>query len=637
MPVFPTAKSKTRADKYPSERTFSDSPTSELNSNYWMEWVDAGTLKMAVLPLPSQPTNFTVQASFPTSIEYTLGIRPKREHNYPKQWMVTVSGRIGVKRRHYTDSKVTVYPIEILDKFKRFLEDYQQGATENGAVWLIDDGKQKPGIPTEYRNYNKTTLMFRATKENEHFFVEPVSFTYDRQAASTRQSASWTMVLRAWERDDEQRLPVGYRGYPYHKSGPTSAHTEFVKALDHLTPVMSSAVRTIKDAQLSRVMIDAANKKIALDRDDLVLWLVSEGAKQQAGTGQATLACLSATKLFGWAAAGGAKLKQAQVASLAFAQQAENFRTSVRQATDVLKVPLSIIGNLLAGVDKYASTLQDVVDSTSSAYSSYKALVALMASVRLAQSDTAQMFGQAGGHPSAYSTASLPLMSAGPSGVYTGNSQMIGQPWTVPAGVSSWDQLSQHLYGTTSYGSAIAKLNNAKDATSDSKGKPLSAGDTVLVPADTIVGTSDPDSIMGVDFAVDPASGDLQWEQPAYLVGSGVNLVPVDPGGTDLMLSKGVSNLVQAIRYRAVTRRGAVTSLPGFGLLLAGPGDGMSEMVVAATFAGMRPQLLQDMRVSDVQDQKVVGDTDALLLTFRVIPVGPHSEGIHVVAPLTGA
>lgn len=638
MPVLPTGdNARTRADKYPETRTFAKSSLEEMNSNYWLEWVDAGTLKMAILPFPSQPTNFTVQTAFPTSIEYTLGLRPKREHNYVKQWMITVSGRIGVADRYYTHSEFVIPPIDILTYFKRFLEDYQQGATENGAVWLIDNGKGSTSREDTYHNYNKTTLVLRATKEAEHFYVEPVSFTYDRNAANTRQSASWTLVLRAWERDDEQRPPLGYMGFPHHKSGPTAEHTAFVKALDHITPKEAVGLLRRREEGQSKVMLDAATKLKSEDRASLIQWIDTGAKKTAAGTGQAVQACLSITKLVNWAAMGGSKLKQAQLASLAFVQQAENFRTSVRQVTDILKVPLLVIGNLMAGADKYAATLQDVVDTTASTYSSYKSLVLLLTSARYAQSDAAHMLGQAGGHPGDYSSATLPLMSSGVTGVYTSGSQMAGQPWAVPAGVSSWEQLSSALYGSPSYGKSLAKLNNAKDGVSDSKGKPLAAGDVVMIPAGAIRGTADPDSIMGVDFAIDPAVGDLQWDQPGYLSGTGVDLTMSATAGTDLALSRGIPNLVQAIRYRSITRRGVVPSLPGYGLLLVGPGEGMSEMAVSATFANMRPQMLQDVRIVDVTDQQVVGDVDNLAISFRVYPTGPAGEGIHVVAPLAGA
>jgi hypothetical protein len=186
--------------------------------------------------------------------------------------------------------------------------------------------------------------------------------------------------------------------------------------------------------------------------------------------------------------------------------------------------------------------------------------------------------------------------------------------------------------GDSAYASALAKLNGAKDAYSDTNGKPLSPGDTVLVPVDGLSGAPTVEALMLVDLAVDPVTGDLLTDHLAHQVGSGTDLVSAAAAGTDLALQRGYANLVQAVRHRTITRRGSVPSLKGYGLLLKGVGDAMTEQLVSATVSGTRAQMLQDLRISEIEDLQVFEQDDTLLLEFRVIPVG-STESLTVVAP----
>lgn len=608
-------------------------------SNYWFEWVESGNYKVAVLPPPSRPQSITVKADFPTNISYTLGAIPKREHNKVKSWTVTVTGRTGVESRNYAGYG-DMAPLEILKRFREFLEDYQLGAAENGATWLSDLGTTTDK-DTDYFNYNKTTLIFRATREGEHLHCEPLSFEYDRNAASTRHSATWVLVLRAWMREQEGGTLVsvagGSRGSP---PGQTNEAWQYLIANKiGINAQLRDAVVNAVQAENRQSAIDgerlAADRQI-LNREELRAYRLS-AANALPGTGVACLAAAYIAGRFPWTSVAADKLKQAQIAALSFEQQAEKFRTCVRQGLSVIQIPLGILSSLRSGVEKLVGAVQDSVDTISSTFESYSALVDLLTVSHMAQVDATTMFGQAGGTPETYNTAVLPMSSPSSGGVYVPGGQMAGAPWVVPIGVTSWAQAALKLFGSVSYWTALAKLNNAKNANSDKNGKPLMPGDVILIPASGILGTIDPDSVMGTNFAIDPSVGDLTWDQPAYLLGSGVTLTEVAAAGTGISLIKGVPNLVQAIRYRAVTRRDAVPSLPGYGLLLVSPGQALTEQDISATFASMRPQMLQDLRVADVVDHKVLGEDDKMLISFRVIPVGPDGEGINVVAPIAGS
>ena len=645
MPILPAGPS--RISRYPLERDGIEDAAvggnSQFASNYWFEWVESGNYKVAVLPPPSRPQTLTVKADFPTNITYTLGAIPKREHNKVKSWTVTMSGRTGVEERNYA-GEGGMSPLEILKRFREFIEDYQLAAAENGATWLSDLGSTNSVTgDKDYYNYNKTTLIFRATREGEHLHCEPVYFEYDRNAASTRHSATWVLVLRAWMREEEGNtkglVPVagGARGSP---PGQTN------EAWQYLIANRIGVNAQLRDAVTKT--IQAENMQSAKDGELLTAqrqhlsWVAlrnyrREAAKALPGTGVSCLAAAYVAGRFPWTAVAADKLKQAQIASLSFERQAERFRECVRQGLAVTQIPLGVLASLRSGAEKLVGTIQDVVDTIASTFASYEALVDLLAISQSAQTDAVTMFGQAGGTPGTYDTAALPMTSPSGGGVYVPAGQMAGAPWVVPAGVYTWAQAAYALFGSTSYWTALAKLNNAKNGNSDKNGKPLMPGDVVLIPTSGPTGTNDPESVMGVGFRIDPAVGDLEWDQPAYLLGSGVTLTEVAAAGTGIALTKGIPNLVQAIRYRAITRRDAVPSLPGYGLLLVSPGQRLTEQDIAATFASMRPQMLQDLRVADVRDHKVLGEDDKMLISFRVIPVGPDGEGINVVAPIAGS
>lgn len=617
-----------RTDAYPYHLSYA--------SSYWFEWSVYGLL-MATVPPPSHPQSVTVTEVFPTSVEYTLGSSPKREHNFPKAWNIVITGRTGTEDRRYLTTEL-MEPLEILKTFNTFLEDYQKGATENGAVWLLDQTK-RPGTGGDtYFNYNKTRLTYRSTAENEHFHVEPVSFEYDRNAATTRNSASWTLTLRAWARADGiDGILYAFHGFPADRPTSTADAREYMRQVENQNERnFTDFALAERAAAWSQTLTNVALlDRQVLSQNALKAYRLSAAAAAS-GSGVASLVCADISARFPWSSTAAFKLRQAQIAALTFHNRAVAFRSCVMQVVDLAKVPLSVLASLKSAADVFASTLQLAFDSLSSDVAGYAAVGELLTTVRFAQADSAVLLGSAGGNPSTTSTATMPLSSASQSGVYQGNSQVAGQPWVVPTGVTSWAQLSSALYGNQDYAKSLAQMNNAKDSSSDKNGKPLMPGDVVLVPASGATGTVDKDSIMGVDFLIDPEVGDLVWDQPAYQVGSGTDLVNVPAAGTGLALSRGVANLVQAVRYRATTRRGAVPSLPDYGLLLTAPGDTMTDQLVAATFAGMRAQMLRDVRIAKVTDHAVLGEIDNLLISFRVHPVGPAAESVNVVAPISG-
>ncbi len=603
-------------------------------TNYWLEWLDKGATAGAedtpgVMPLPSQPTAYTCVESYPTTIEHTLGLFPKREHNYLKRWDVTITGRIGVEPRPYL-TKEPQDPIEILDDFRAFLRTYQEGATENGAVWLASTDQNRGET---YFNYANVCLLLHATKENDHLYVELGAFEYDRNAASTRSSASWKLTLIGYAREDIISSPLGYYGFPRKLPSYNKVGKDALEAAAAVTREDEALFQARGMESTNRVLTSLRmERQRSASLAELKEWQ-RRGQAAAPGSGAAVMWCARLTQSFPWAAAG--KLQQAQIASYAFLKQANDFRTCLRQGIALTAIPLTVLGNLRKAVDAYLLAVQEAWDAAGETKTAY--LDVLLSAAEIAGMDGTAMFGNAGGKPGMFSTAEMPLSSpSGFSEVFVPGMQAAGTPLLLPPGVTSWAQAAAAFLGDSAYASALAKLNGAKDAYSDTNGKPLSPGDTVLVPVDGLSGAPTIEALMLVDLAVDPVTGDLLTDYLAHQVGSGTDLVSAAAAGTDLALQRGYANLVQAVRHRTITRRGSVPSLKGYGLLLTGIGDPMTEQLVSATVSGTRAQMLQDLRISEVEDLQVSEQDDTLLLEFRVVPVGSN-EALTVVAPASAA
>lgn len=618
--------------------------TSLGDINYWLDWVEAGLTtddaKMpGLMPLPSQPTSFQVTEHFSTTVERTMGINPYREHNYNWRWDITITGRIGVEMRMYTKPH-PMLPIEILDTFKRYLKEYQEGATENGAVWLANTSESSLNGDA-YFNYQKVYLILHATKENEHFAVEPITFDYQRDAATSRQSAIWTLTLRGWARmADVHWGTKGYFGFPHDKPSYNKEYPDAIQALiDKDSPKASELAPfqlTVEDKISIGFSRGAILQEQAANAQDTLKKYKNYAQAAHAGSGAAVLwAERSVGIAQGWLQTADNKLKQAQIASLAFVRAANAYRTALNEAVDRLRMPLRILGNLQLAADIFADATESALDQVGETFAQYGALLDMLATARAASADAAAMYGAAGGNPS-FQTANLPMTSPNTGSMFIPAAQASGMPWMVPAGVSSWAQIAYTLYGDSGIGVSLAKLNSAKDGYSDSSGKPLMPGSVVLVPTDGITGQPTLESLMLVDLLLDPATGDLRSEQPEYQIGTGTDLSSAVTTGADLAQSRGYANLVQAIRYRATTRRGAVPSLPAYGLLRASIAEPLTEQLVVATKAEIPSQLMQDLRVQDVQSVEVVADGDQMLVEFHVLPVGAQ-DTIAVVAPLSGS
>lgn len=168
-----------------------------INTRYLIEWHRAGSLYQSMaLPLP--PSALTIEQSAPKQIIYTLGDDPIREIGRYKSRSIELSGSAGYDARPSitADGKViSAFGPDILIAFRKFLEDYQRTASEEGPDIIVEQINPS--------RLNQHQLIFRALDEDIHLKVEVDALTIQRSADGDNLAPAWTLQLSAYDSADE--------------------------------------------------------------------------------------------------------------------------------------------------------------------------------------------------------------------------------------------------------------------------------------------------------------------------------------------------------------------------------------------------------------------------------------------------
>ena len=537
-----------------------------------------GDKAISTVPLPNNPSKVTWSEDFPTTVEYTLGDIPKREHNKPKRWTVELSGRTGVATRIAKDGKEK-RPLTVLSEFIAFLEEYQRQAAATGATALRRTGSNRD-------LYASTYLAFHAFKEDIHLMVDVVSFSFDRDAATTRHSASWSISLLGWRKISMMGVDTSrYSAVPNYAAqyvspqenelaqGWTSADPEALARARILTP---GVLREFNDAALELY------KRGASARLDSLRTLAANMPK---GTGGACGVFASAlSQVNGAINTANAGISQVagvatkiQTYGLAFQRTVTDFRNMLRSGIDILHMPQRILSDL-------ANTTAVLRESFYDLYYAFEyvkgglgikdawSMLLLSAS---AHEDAVVMVGSSGAkvknltYATDWSTKTLPLSSA--------QETAFGSVYSVPQGAYSWSDISTAVYGEPTYWVVLAKFNGAYDGYSDSAGKPLQPGTLIYLPApagNLMTGKKpNADDFYLTDFLLDE-TGDISLTTGAYLTNGGQ--VTDNSSSGDLQTVTGFANLIQAMTTLLGTPQGALSDYPTYGLLGVTPGDSLT-------------------------------------------------------------
>ena len=171
--------------------------------------------------------------------------------------------------------------------------------------------------------------------------------------------------------------------------------------------------------------------------------------------------------------------------------------------------------------------------------------------------------------------------------------------------------LALRAYGDASRWREIAEFNGLRGARWGD-GRPLSVGDTLLVPrdpVDEVRGAAPESDPFGVDLRVDLATGDLVLRD------------------NDTALSEGPANLAQALALRLLTEQGESWILPTYGLPLRVGGVG-SPRESAYLAAQVSDQLRQDARVREVNSVEVLSEGDLVAVSVTFTPIAGSTTTI---------
>lgn len=647
----PSKAGKPRAGAYPTD------PTGVQNAvkiDYVLAWVFDGQV-IAAMPLPFHPSTFHIAEKFATNLERTFGETPKREHARPQEWDITLSGRIGTAHRYwYTlDSGVPqkdAIPMDIINKFQQFLDDYQKGAAAAGAMSISDE-------QYAFRNFLRHYLVLHAFVENKHFCVDVVQFDYDRTADNSRHSATWVLTLKAWRDYGENAgrtkalghsFPISGHGKPYQASAEQQRQAGFNRNVATFNADSAAMV----DQQIAKAIARGAS-----DADKQALgWAIADKAKEPVAAISAA-ECLQ-SKQAAWVggatrlakvlkntAAGAstllapAKQVKSQLNSVIaqYVQAVYAFTAVTQDLADLSRTPQQTLNSLLTTLGGVREAIDNVYEVQKSVTPSGWRDIFIPPLLDVAVMEVVTLLGQAGGKVEASAQNTFGVFSGALSNTSTPTT-----PYTLPAGVFSWKDVSVQLYGTSVQAPGLMALNAAQDAYSDSTGAPLYPGKVILVPATPEEGAQTTpgadgsiDVLLGTDFMVDDVTGDWVVDTDQYLAGAGGVLGLAGGGGTDVQLVSGYANLRQAVFTMATTPKKSIAVDPSFGLQLGEVGDvGPSVGQLALAPIVIRNDLLADDRIADVRNVSTNFHGDAWVTSFDVVPVGVDAQVLPVLAPI---
>lgn len=582
--------------------------------------------------LPNNPNRVVWAEDFPTTIEYTFGDIPKREHNKPKRWTVDFSGRTGVQPRPKEEGGSNIAPLTIMNDFIDFLEEYQELAAHTGATALA----RTSGVRALYA---ATYLILHAFNENIHLMVDVASFSYDRDAARTRHSATWSLSLIGWRRAGMGGAQPGrYLGRPNYAeqlktSGPVSP-AEAAAAAESAKTAMAKAnpKGLLATFDLQNATTDTLSK-LKAQRDLAV--------NAQKGTGS-TLPLLD--RLYQGAEYMNKGISfvrgytdKVQIAANKYHRVVQEYNNALRSGLDLIHVPQRVLAEVTGSLAELRMAFDSAVYAGKFVWSGAgipEEMTVMGQLIGIAEEDSACLVGATGGKVSKDVAPATSEWSSKTSPLISAEEDSFGSVYQIPQGAYSWADVSTLIYGDSTYWVTLAKFNGAFDAYSDAQGAPLAPGKLVYLPAvngDLMDGKKpSADSFYLTDLMLDE-SGDIALTAGNYLKGSTL----VSNVGGDLQTITGYANLIQAITTLTRTPAGSLTDSPDYGLLSVAPGDTLSPHKMAAILVDAQDQLRSDFRIADVQKASAVQNVDALYLQLDLIPSGPAAEPLTVLAPIT--
>jgi len=534
--------------------------------DYMMEIHVDGRLERAI-SLPNTPSTMEWTRPGTSKIGYTLGRNPIRQTTQHRQLMIEVGGRSGLSfRSGYDRFGDLIYKSgpEIVMEFDAFLDYYTSMAARRGNDHLA--------TPDKFRERrDSVVLIFRAFTERLHLRVEPTEWVISRDAARTRLTNEWKLMLQAYG-PAEAKEPGNFLG-------PIAVAFELItQGINAMNNVVAAGGLLLTNARSDLEVLRGPLRELA--RTGTLIRSVAASVGDLAEFPQEFLA-------------DGAMVAAQFDAAFAEILNVEGIFTGSEESVRAVQ-------ETQAQAQETSILLVASMGAQGGGGRSFDAAVARAVDPQSAQ-----------GRP-------FPITLLPSEREQGAMGDMLS--YTLQGG-EDIRSVALRALGSASQWTVIASENNMLDAYTFGDGSPLRAGSVLMIPRSGLgqAPFSDPDGdgsgLFGRDLLLDGATRDLVLNEE----------------GTDLLSVYGPDLLYQAIRERVQTRQGTSGAFPRFGLPIA-PGDTLQASTVDYLAAHTREQLLLDPRIDTVDNFEVVSDGAQLKISLTVIPISGGE--ISILSPL---
>ena len=493
----------------------------------------------------------------PSVVTYSTGVVAHVERSPLRDHVITISGQSGADMVYDPINDSYLDPMKYFDRIRNGIE----------MLCMSDAPTPMQGRnPLKGQEPKGWRMVLRSSFERFNHMVEPVSFTF-RRSPTNRFSVQWSMTLRAYSRFsasiEETTLHI-----------PKNSYAEIAEGLIHYGRNLINTVRIHAKYTVPGLMARASNTILSssvgmLNVLDFNNWAHDNSSRM--------------TPMYWHAAA-----QIAQRRFMSFYQKKLNWWEQVEW--------------------KKGSSGTAVSDAARQGLSMAE-IGACMAIVGSEHPSALKIYPQVLDESTFFPLQDLFVMSV---------SSFENVAWsgaTYSCVVKEGDTLETvalREMGNPDAWLTLAALNKMSAANMYKDGKPLSAGDVLLVP--------DPGGGKAVSYDQEHAYGvDL-------LLGSDGDLQLLNANADDVKLARGAIALQQGLTHRMLIKKGDSVVFPQMGLT-HGPGDGSTFVRVADTIADVVDQTEADPRIkSCIIESAIDGGSTIIVRSVAIAHDGLETQ-----------
>ena len=545
-----------------------------LKTKYYLHFKDpmrSEDNNAVVLPPVQNVTKARVEAS---SVDWTFGSVPIREHAGLRQQTIIMSGRSGIAHRLGSkgDAQGDLFSSgpKLFREIETFFELYQSKSTKAQGLHRHDS-----------KGHGKPVLELHLVQEQKHYLVEPKRFEWRKDINNARHSYAWTMEFLTYGNAEIPKPNI--LGLIQDTMGQIGDMVDSITAYPE---------------KLAQVLTDVEG---ALKSTFVVITAVGRLAASVGGVMSASAGVMNFPKNLV-----NHVLKTTETATQKIYNSYYQVEAALGEFEDrsELIAVLESLHDIRVEALKTFGVLGFTVDiSDAKAQLGYNKKLGKYVVNALESSFDAIS-------PADYARFAVPATQAVDFSFYE-------HPISGADAMSGLGVLAEKFYGDAGTWSIIGQANGMLDQFTLANGAPLTPGFVLKIPK--FPGMQLPLSASTEDYGED------------LMLGPDGDLVFLDTDKTELSTIKGVPNLKQALKVRLLTTEGESGMFPDYGL----PKfvcEKSSAFMVGMAAGSIRTQVLSDARISELDEVVVVDGGDRLIVECRAHAVG--SKPIDIVAPL---